>query len=34
MLRRLDRFGRDLDEFARETSRMFYDDAVAAGYQI
>jgi transaldolase len=34
MLRRLDRFGRDLDEFARETSKMFYDDAVAAGYSL
>jgi len=34
MLRRLDRFGRDLDEFARETSQMFYDDAMSAGYQL
>lgn len=34
MLRRLDRFGRDLDEFARETSEMFYRDSLAAGYVI
>lgn len=33
-IRRLVRFGRDLDEFAAETSKMFYDDAKAAGYQI
>lgn len=34
MLRRLNRFGRDLDQFATETSKMFYDDAKAAGYSI
>jgi transaldolase len=34
LLRRLDRFGRNLDEFARETSEMFYRDAIAAGYTL
>lgn len=32
MIRRLERFGRDLDQFAAETSKMFYDDARQAGY--
>lgn len=34
LLRRLERFGRDLDEFARETSAMFLNDATAAGYTL
>jgi transaldolase len=34
VLRRISRFGRDLDEFATETSKMFYDDAKAAGYTL
>lgn len=32
MIRRLERFGRDLDQFAQETSKMFFDDARQAGY--
>lgn len=34
MLRRLERFGRDLDEFARETSEMFFRDAVSSGFTL
>ena len=34
MIRRLERFGRDLNQFAKETSKMFFDDAKAAGYSI
>lgn len=34
VLARLDRFGRDLDEFARETSEMFSRDASEAGYSL
>jgi transaldolase len=34
VLRRLERFGRDLDEFARETSEMFYQDAVSSGFSL
>ena len=34
MLRRLNRFGRDLDEFAIETSAMFARDAREAGYTL
>lgn len=32
MLRKVHLFGKDLDEFAAETSAMFYQDALAAGY--
>ena len=29
---KLENIGKDLDQFSRETVKMFYDDAVAAGY--
>lgn len=31
-LRKLHLFGKDLDEFARETSQMFYNDSISSGY--
>ena len=34
VLKKLDNIGKDLGEFSRETVKMFYDDAVAAGYTI
>lgn len=34
LLRKYASFGKDLDEFSRETSAMFYADAVAAGLTI
>jgi transaldolase len=34
VLKKLDTIGKDLSEFSRETVKMFYDDACAAGYTI
>lgn len=34
VLKRLERFGKDLDEFARETSQMFFQDATASGFML
>ncbi len=34
VLGKLDNIGKDLGEFSRETVKMFYDDAVQAGYNI
>ncbi len=34
VLKKLGNIGKDLDEFSRETVKMFYDDARAAGYTI
>jgi transaldolase len=34
VLKKLENIGKDLGEFSRETVKMFYDDAVAAGYTI
>ena len=27
-------FGKDLDDFSKETVQMFYDDATASGFKI
>lgn len=34
ILRKLELVGKDLDEYSLETVRMFYDDAVAAGFAL
>jgi transaldolase len=34
ILRKLNLLGKDLTEYSRETARMFYDDAFAAGYRL
>jgi transaldolase len=34
ILRKMDGVGRDLDDYSLETVRMFYDDAVAAGFDL
>jgi transaldolase len=34
LLKKLDLFGKDLNDFSLETVRMFYDDASSAGYKI
>ena len=34
LIKKLDSFGRDLLEFSRETSAMFYEDAVKSGFYI
>jgi len=34
VLKKLSSIGKDLEQFSLETVKMFYDDAVAAGYQI
>lgn len=34
VLKKLDSVGKDLDEFSLETVKMFYDDAVKAGFSI
>ena len=34
VLKKLENIGKDLGEFSRETVKMFYDDACAAGYTI
>jgi transaldolase len=34
VLKKLDTIGKDLGVFSRETVKMFYDDACAAGYTI
>lgn len=34
MLRKIHLFGRDLDQFAAETSKMFFEDAKTAGYTL
>jgi transaldolase len=34
ILRKVDGVGRDLDDYSLETVRMFYDDAVAAGFDL
>lgn len=34
VLRKLEVVGRDLDDYSRETVAMFYDDAVAAGFEL
>lgn len=34
ILKAMDTFGKDLDEFSLETVKMFYDDACEAGFQI
>lgn len=34
LLKKMDLFGKDLDEFSLETVRMFYDDASSAGYDV
>jgi len=34
ILRAIDGFGKDLEEFSLETVKMFYDDATSAGYSL
>ena len=34
ILRKLDLLGKDLTAYSLETARMFYQDAVAAGYRL
>ena len=34
ILRAIDGFGKDLEEFSLETVKMFYDDATTAGYSL
>jgi transaldolase len=34
ILRKLDLVGKDLHEYSLDTVRMFYDDALKAGYQL
>ena len=34
IIKKLDLFQKDLNEFSRETVEMFYKDAIEAGYKI
>ena len=34
ILKAMDTFGKDLEEYSLETVKMFYDDALAAGYKL
>ena len=34
VLKKLDSVGKDLEDFSLETVKMFYNDAVAAGFQV
>ena len=34
LIKKVDKFGKDLDLFSIETVQMFYDDAVKSGYRI
>ena len=34
LIKKVDKFGKDLDLFSIETVQMFYNDAVKSGYRI
>ena len=34
LIKKVEKFGKDLNEFSLETCKMFYNDAVASGYRI
>ena len=34
LIKKVEKFGKDLNEFSLETCKMFYNDAVASGYKI
>ena len=34
ILKSIDNFGKDLEEYSWETVKMFYDDAESAGYKL